>query len=162
MCPLGQLVDETLSSFDILADRAAVRLDSPGSDTLAGTVFCDRDRITQALTNVVANAVSFTPPGGHVSLRVTRDPDAVRFEVEDSGPGMTSDELTHVFEQGWSGRPGSGSGLGLWVAKAIIDAHGGTISAKSAPGRGTTMSVVLPQPAASPALFTAPGRPVPA
>jgi len=147
---LAALVEELLSAFDAAATQAGVRLDAPKPASLSGTLFCDPERILQALTNVVGNAIAYAPPGETVSIGVTRATEGVRFDVRNTGTEMTPDELEHAFERGWRGRrAGQGSGLGLWVAKTIVEAHGGTISARSAPEDGTTISIVLPavQPA---------------
>ncbi len=159
--PVAQLIDDVVGSFENLTGRATIRLDTSVPDGVSGTLFCDRDRMAQALTNIVANAVALTPPERDVTVRVRREPDAVRFEVEDSGPRLTSEQIAHMFDQHWSGRPGVGSGLGMWVTKAIVDAHGGSISVRGAPNEGNTVSVVLPQPS-RPTIASVVAKPVPA
>ena len=151
-CSLAALVDDTLSLFEPLAKARALRLERPAADALAGTVVCDKERIVQVLTILVGNAFQYTPRGGTVLLDAKRPPEGVRFEVTDTGAGMTKDELAHAFERLWHGSgPGHGSGLGLWIAEALVEAHGGHITARSKVGEGTSMSFVLPSPPAAPA-----------
>ena len=145
--PLASLVDESLSPFIPIAEARSIELDLPGSGGLGGAILCDRDRIVRVLSNLVGNALQYTPRGGKVAVAVQRSPDGVRFEVSDTGPGMTKDELAHACERLWHGQgPGHGFGLGLWIAKALVEAHGGGLQAASEAGRGTRMSFVVPQP----------------
>jgi signal transduction histidine kinase len=78
--------------------------------------------------------------------RAERDGDRVRFSLSDTGPGISAAELPHIFEPYWSGRSGKkkGTGLGLFITKAIVEAHGGTISVASEEGHGATFDVTLP------------------
>ncbi|QSQ28211.1 response regulator [Pyxidicoccus parkwayensis] len=108
---------------------------------------CDRERVFQALSNLLANAFKFTPEGGRVTLRVHAEGDGgVCFTVEDSGAGIPSDLLPRVFERHWhttqKGR--EGHGLGLPIAQGIIEAHGGHIRVESTPGQGSRFSFTLP------------------
>lgn len=109
---------------------------------------CDRDRILQALSNLLGNAVKFTPNGCRVSVSTARrDDGGVRISVEDEGPGIAREDLPHVFERYWHG-PGGHTGLGLYIVKAVVDAHDGTIRVESDRGRGTTFVIELPAPPA--------------
>jgi signal transduction histidine kinase len=98
------------------------------------------------LSNLIGNANKFTPRGGRIVLRVEPFGDCAMFSVEDDGPGIRADDLGHLFEPFWQARGTrkNGAGLGLTIAKGIIDAHGGTIWPESAPGRGTTMFFTVP------------------
>lgn len=109
-------------------------------------VAADYDRIMQVFSNLIGNAIEHTPAGGHVVVRVQHGGDVARFEVSDTGSGIPEDELPHVFERFWRGRGSnrSGTGLGLSICKAIVEAHGGYISAASTLGRGATFSFTLP------------------
>ncbi len=100
--------------------------------------------------NLVNNALKFTPAGGRVQVGAARDGSQVRLWVRDSGKGLTPAELKRVFERGWQANPGSGGkGLGLYICKRIVEAHGGTIWAECIAGGGATFVVLLPAEAAS-------------
>jgi len=143
------------SRMQLLAERAGVGLEVPVTDGLPD-VMADRERIGQVLSNLVHNAVKFTPPGGRVTVTAERSGDGVRFSVRDSGVGIPRDELDRIFERFYKGersRSGSGTGLGLAIARHIVEAHRGTISAESeGPGHGSTFTFELPAaPVAVPA-----------
>ena len=122
-------------------------------------VMADAERVVQILSNVVGNAIKFTPRGGRVTVAVERaGPElpenggepaapAVLFIVRDDGPGFPAAQLPHIFDRYWqSRRTGrtSGAGLGLPIAKGIVEAHGGRIRVASAEGEGTTVEFTLP------------------
>ncbi len=106
----------------------------------------DEARILQALGNLAANAIKFTPSGGSVHVLTERAGSMVRIGVRDTGPGMDEEQLAHVFDRFWQSRAGDrrGVGLGLAIAKAIIEAHGGRLHLDSALGGGTTAWAELP------------------
>jgi len=108
----------------------------------------DEERMLQALGNLIANAIKFTPAGGE--LRVTADAvgDGVRIVVSDNGPGMTAEQLAHVFDRFWQARRGdrAGAGLGLAIARGIVEAHGGSLELQSEPGKGTRAILEVPRP----------------
>lgn len=114
-------------------------------------VHVDRQRIGQVLTNLLSNALRHTQPGGTVSIAAQPHGDEITITVTDTGEGMTREQLPHIFERFYRGdtardRDHSGTGIGLTISKAIIDAHGGTISATSpGPGRGSTFDVAIPR-----------------
>ena len=114
-------------------------------------VSCDRGRILQVLGNLVGNAIKFTPPGGEVTVAVAGGDGQVRFSVADTGIGIPSDALAHVFDRYWQKQEDArrGTGLGLFIAKGIVESHHGAIWAESRVGAGTTFSFTLPvaQPA---------------
>ena len=102
-------------------------------------VHADPERVTQLLSNLVGNALKFTPAGGRVDVGVERQGDGVMVSVIDTGSGIPADQLPYVFDRFYqvsSGRKGRrhGAGLGLTIARGIVEAHGGTISIESAPG----------------------------
>ena len=112
-------------------------------------VSVDPDRMAQVLGNLVSNALRHTPAGGHISLVAVREADQVMLAVQDTGAGVSADELPHVFDRFYRGgesREGDGgeSGLGLAIAKSIVELHGGTISMESIPHQGTTATIALP------------------
>jgi two-component system sensor histidine kinase BaeS len=112
----------------------------------------DPDRIEQAIENLVGNALRHTPAGGTISLTATHADGEATLSVSDSGSGIAPEHLPHVFDRFYKvdasrAAESTGSGLGLSIAKAIIERHNGTIRVASEPGR-TTFTVTLPQPAA--------------
>jgi len=110
------------------------------------TIACDRQRIVQALSNIVGNAVNVTLGGTVVLGAEVRGDDAV-FSVSDNGPGITPEDLPHIFERHWRSKaaPYKGTGLGLAIAKGIVDAHGGRIWAESKVGNGSTFRISIPR-----------------
>jgi len=110
-------------------------------------VVCDGKRLEMAVGNLVANAVKFVPPGGAVVVRVEEDGRRVRFTVQDDGPGISEEDLPHVFERFYRGRGASteGVGLGLAIAKSVAQAHEGTLSVRSVPGQGCTFTLDIPR-----------------
>jgi signal transduction histidine kinase len=126
------------------AEDKSIRLAAPLPAGLS--VRGDRARIAQVLANLVGNALKFTPSGGAVELGVDADGDTVVFSVRDSGPGIEPDEMEHLFEAYWQARstPGKGVGLGLAIAKGIVEAHGGRIWVESEPGKGSTFRFTVP------------------
>lgn len=110
-----------------------------------GRVLADRDEVARVLHNLLMNAIRAAPSGGTIVARVIRHGPVVRFEVKDSGPGIPPDQLNRVFERGRSCPMGaSGAGLGLVIAKAIVEAHHGRIGADSVVGQGSTFWFTLP------------------
>lgn len=144
---LSSLIEESMAPLKSEADARRIRLEVPSDAEVRGSLVCDRDRIVQVLSNLVGNSLKFTAPSGTVRVAVKREPEALCFEVSDTGEGMSEDDLEHAFDRLWhGGGAGHGSGLGLWITKSLVEGHGGRISAASELGRGTRMSFVLPQP----------------
>jgi two-component system OmpR family sensor kinase/two-component system sensor histidine kinase BaeS len=155
---------QAVPAADLLADaatrHAAAAADAgvtlrvePYDDSPVVTV--DPDRLDQALSNLVANALRHTPAGGQITLSAQKAPGGVELIVADSGAGIAAADLPHVFDRFWrgdrartregdDGRPVGGSGLGLPIARRLIEAHGGTIRVESEVGVGTTVVVWLP------------------
>jgi signal transduction histidine kinase len=111
-------------------------------------VSCDRDRVVQVLENLASNAIHATQTGT-VTLRASRAEGSVRLEVLYTGPGIPDDEIPSLFDryQRGSGAAYRGSGLGLYIAKGIVEAHGGTLLVESRVGTGSAFSFSLPVPA---------------
>jgi two-component system phosphate regulon sensor histidine kinase PhoR len=110
-------------------------------------VLADGERARLVLTNLVHNAVKFTPPGGRVTVAARPDGDEVVFSVQDTGVGIPSDDLPRIFERFYKAdraRSGGGTGLGLAIAKHIVQGHGGRIWAESVEGQGSTFYFTLP------------------
>lgn len=122
-------------------------------DPAAGPVLVDRDRLQQVLGNLLGNALKFTPSGGRISVTCEKLADTIELSVRDTGRGIASEALPHIFEQYWMGDRGAGRrgglGLGLAIAKSIVSLHGGTLTAASAgEGCGAVFTVRLPLAAA--------------
>jgi signal transduction histidine kinase len=128
----------------LAAAKAQVLSLSDGEDL---RLLCDRDRVIQVLTNLVANAIKFSPEHASIQLRVCRAKKGfAQLSVADNGPGIDPGLLRHLFERHWhtGAAEGGGSGLGLFVSKAIVDAHGGRIWVESSVGAGSTFLFTLP------------------
>jgi signal transduction histidine kinase len=108
-------------------------------------VHCDRQRLTQVLANLIGNAVKFSPEGAQVEVKLRDEGAWLRIDVRDSGPGIASEHLPHVFARYWqaSDTAHMGTGLGLFIAKNIVESHGGRIEVESERGRGSVFSVFL-------------------
>jgi signal transduction histidine kinase len=143
---LRAVVESALSS---LFDRAegtclTLTLDAPPS---LPRVRADPHRLEQAVVNLLDNAIKYTPQGGTVTVRLISEGGYVRVEVSDTGPGVSPDDLPHLFEplyRAESVRHLPGTGLGLTIVRTILDQHGAPISVRSTPGRGTTFTFRLP------------------
>lgn len=117
----------------------------PGLPAVSG----DEARLTQVLANLVSNALRYTPAGGQITLAAARAGTGVRLSVRDTGRGIAPEDLPFIFDRFYRADKARAdtdgeSGLGLAIAKAVVDAHGGSLSAESAVGQGTTVSVFLP------------------
>jgi signal transduction histidine kinase len=144
-CRVEGLLRETMEMFESLSASKQVRLEQ-NVDERALVVRADRERVLQVLSNILGNALNFTPPGGKVTLSVSRQDGDARFTILDSGPGIPAEHLPHVFDRFWKAekRGKQGTGLGLFIAKGIIDAHGGRIWAESSLGQGASFVFTLP------------------
>jgi PAS domain S-box-containing protein len=138
-------VRETLELFSALAEEKDIRLraviDAPGA-----VVRCDRDRTLQIFSNLVGNAIRFTPAGGEVEIRAEAKPGEVQFTVADTGRGIPPENLPHVFDRFWQAHRSNreGIGLGLAIVKSIVLAHGGRIWVESEPAVGSRFYFTLP------------------
>jgi signal transduction histidine kinase len=109
-------------------------------------ILADRERILQVLGNLLTNALKFTPAGGRIEIAAMAEDAAVRWSVEDTGPGVPPDQLPHLFDRFWQARPSDrrGLGLGLAIVNALVEAHGGRVWAESEPHRGTHVRFTVP------------------
>jgi len=148
----GDLRDPVRSAVEAHAEIAEARGISLSSRVPTSAVMLrfDTERILQLLSNLIGNALKFTPRGGEVVVELSEVPDHAVLEVRDSGPGIPEGELPHVFDRFFRGTNvgearASGSGLGLAIARSIVEMHDGTIEVTSALGRGTTFTITLPR-----------------
>lgn len=142
---VGAIIEPMLSVFSPVASRRRVALVFEGSLDLQ--VFADPQKLRQALDNLVANALKFTPRGGHVHVRVWPEQARTVFEVADSGPGVAPAERESIFDrykQGTRGRAAGGAGLGLAIARGIAEAHHGSVHVSSGDLGGAAFRIVLP------------------
>jgi K+-sensing histidine kinase KdpD len=147
--PIGSIVDQAEEMARPLAADRGVTLESSATDGEL-RLRVDRARIQQVLGNLLGNAIKFTKPGGHVALEACVENAVAIFRVRDTGPGIPPERLPQVFDQFWQGdaKDRRGVGLGLAIAKAIVEAHGGSIAVESCVGKGSTFSFTLPIPVA--------------
>lgn len=147
----GRLLEEVTSMFQRQLAQKDIRLDldvKPGLPSLN----VDPGRMTQVFTNILDNALRYTPQGGSLHLSAAQAPDGVTLSVTDSGPGLPEAELERIFDRLYRADPSrqhgnGGSGLGLAIARSIVELHGGHITARSQEGQGLTVQVWLPIPA---------------
>jgi signal transduction histidine kinase len=146
---IAEVVQHAIESVRPAADARHIRLE-PAVPSTIGSVVADSERLQQVLSNLLSNAIKFTEPGGLVTLTATRAESSVEIAVADTGAGISAEFLPYVFdrfrqEQGGSRREYGGLGLGLAIARHLVELHGGTITAESAgTGRGATFRVRLP------------------
>jgi len=141
----GALLTEAVDGIRTLAEnhQLYVTLDVP--DELPA-VRCDRTRVLQVLGNLLGNAVKFTEAGGQLTVSARDRGHEVSFHVRDTGKGIAPEQLPYVFDRYWQAKDAAsrGAGLGLAIAKGLVEAHGGRIWAESTPGQGSTFSFSLP------------------
>lgn len=143
------LLTDSLQTMRPLVEEKSLTLDIQIETTLP-KVMADRERIQQTLSNLVGNAIKFSPAGSKIVVGARREADAVIISVLDHGQGIAHEHLPRVFDRYWqsSRTDRQGAGLGLAIAKGIVEAHGGTIWIESSPGEGTRASFTLPLPRA--------------
>jgi signal transduction histidine kinase len=169
---LGRFVNDLLTLSSLDEDAGNVRLDrvplepvlrdvvrrarilAPDHEIVArfdptAAVIGDRDQLERVFTNLLDNAVKYTPSSGHIEVELQRAGDSVVGTVRDTGRGIEPDDLPHIFDRFYRvdrarSRQAGGAGLGLAIVQAIVHAHSGQIEAESSPGKGTTVHVRLP------------------
>jgi signal transduction histidine kinase len=147
------LLERAAASYQLLADKHGVLMKIDANADLP-PVQGDPDTLARVLGNLISNSLRYTPAGGTIVLRAqSQDAAHLCITVADTGKGIAPDALPYVFDRLYradAARSSEESGLGLAIARSIVEAHGGTISAESVPGKGTMMSIVLPAWHASP------------
>ena len=148
---VAELVKRVVASFEPKAAdrRVTLSVDAPSS---LPRIRADGQRIAQVLTNLLGNALRYTPQDGRADVRLSAQPESILATVSDNGPGIAAEDLPHIFDRFYRAdksrsrdpRSGEGSGLGLAIARSIVEAHGGRIWAESETGQGTTIAFTLP------------------
>jgi signal transduction histidine kinase len=141
-------VSEVVSEIEVVSADRRVRVDSDVPPDLPPAL-ADRNRVHQVLFNLLDNAVRFTPEGGHVGISAARRNGCVEVRVADTGLGIPEEHLPRLFERFYRVDPArsrgdGGTGIGLAIARSVIEAHGGRIWAESSPGRGSVFAFELP------------------
>jgi signal transduction histidine kinase len=139
------LLTDSLQTLRPLVAEKGIALDLQ-IETPLPTVLADPDRIQQTLSNLVGNAIKFSPSGSKIVVVARRDPEGVIISIVDNGKGIAAEQLPRVFDRNWqsSRTDRQGAGLGLAISKGIVEAHGGRIWVESRHGEGTTAAFILP------------------
>jgi len=143
---LNNLVEEVTAQLSPQAERKQLAVAKELAADLP-LVPADEARMRQVMLNLLHNAIKFTGPGGKITVTTRREGDSVAVDIADTGRGIAREDLAHVFERFYKGdkaRAGEGTGMGLAIAKHIIEAHGGDIRVQSEEGKGSTFSFSLP------------------
>lgn len=149
-CDVAAVIDEAVETFQSDAAFRHIALTSRVARPL--TARFDHDRLLQVLANLISNAIKFSPDQGRIDVTAARAGDGVQVSIADAGAGIPPETLEAVFERFWQARSGDrrGLGLGLYISKSIVDAHGGRIWVESTPGTGSTFHFTLPPAGATP------------
>lgn len=140
------LSNQVVANFEALIKENQLSIQVNGESV---QVQADRDRISQVFTNLLANAIKFTPEKGRISISIEKNKEYIKWTIQDTGNGISVDELSHIFDRFYMVDPSrnsrlGGQGLGLSIVKSIVHAHQGKISVDSTPEKGTTFIVELP------------------
>jgi signal transduction histidine kinase len=146
---LSALLSDTLESFTAQARQQQITLEGSAAPNI-DPVQMDVQRMGRVLNNLVSNALRYTPPGGGVILHAEPIAGGVAVSIHDTGQGILPEDLPHVFERFYRGDKSrtclsGGAGLGLAIAKGIVEAHGGSIGVASQRGQGTVFTFILPK-----------------
>ncbi len=148
VAPLA-LLERMAKSYNQLAVQNKVTLEVQAQLDLP-EILLDPDRMAQVFGNLISNSLRYTPEGGRILLTIAREKDSLAFHVQDNGRGISDEALPNIFDRFYRADParsqGSESGLGLAIARSIVEAHGGIISAESEVGKGTIIKLVFPLP----------------
>jgi signal transduction histidine kinase len=140
---VGEICSSVVGLSQMAAQHRGIVLSEDIAPSLP-TIVADSDRLQRVVFNLLENAIKFTPRGGQIRLAVDRHQDGVQISVQDTGRGMTDEEVERAFQSEWGGEGGS-TGLGLNIARAIVEEHGGRMGIESRPGHGTRVWLILPR-----------------
>jgi signal transduction histidine kinase len=144
-CTVDEAVEPAIERTRLLARDKGIEFVTklPPSDQMR--IVADGARITQVMDNLLGNAMKFTPGGGRIEVTIAPIEKEFQISISDTGPGISTEALSHIFEPYWQvKKTRTGLGLGLFIAKTLVEAHGGRIWVESSVGRGTTFYFTLP------------------
>jgi signal transduction histidine kinase len=143
---LQKLLTEVVSEHRLLAEEKKLELVLEGQETGPLWLNCDQVLLSQVVANLLQNAIKFTPSGGRIRVLIRKAEGQLQVSVVDNGLGIPSAELPYIFERFWKTKKvtGEGAGLGLFLSRAIVEAHGGHIRVKSELGKGSEFTILLP------------------
>jgi signal transduction histidine kinase len=143
----GELLARIAEAYEVQAQEKQISLSVDAAENLP-QIDVDPDRMVQVLGNLVSNSLRFTQEGGEIGLTAVTHNDNIRLQVKDTGSGIAQADLPHIFSRFYRGdasrQHNGASGLGLAIARSIVEAHDGQIKAESSPGKGTTFTITLP------------------
>jgi signal transduction histidine kinase len=144
---LDQLAQRLVKKFQTQSEKHQLNTNFPPDFP---NVMGDEERLTQVLSNLLSNAIKYSPSGGQINVSGHVSPHEITIRVTDQGPGIPTPDLPHIFERFYRAdsdltKRAKGTGLGLYLAKAVIEAHGGRIWVESTSGKGTTFVFTLPR-----------------
>ena len=156
---LGEIIRRVVAGYQAQSTRHEIVTDL-GDGSL--WIRADRDQLELVLANLVGNAFKYSPNGGRITVQARRQPDGVLLHVSDEGLGISAEQVPHIFEKFFRGDAAkegrvAGTGLGLYICKSLVEAHGGQIWVESTPGRGSTFSLLIPPTPKPSAIMAASG-----
>jgi signal transduction histidine kinase len=144
---LNRLAERLVEKFKTQTDKHTFEVKFPDDFPI---IIGDEARLTQVLSNLLSNAIKYSPAGGRITVQGNFEPSQVTLSVKDEGSGIAAADLPHVFERFYRANSDltkrvKGTGLGLYLAKAVVEAHNGQIQVQSSVGHGTTFTFTLPR-----------------
>ena len=143
---LSEVITESVESYLNVATTKKINLVAR-QENLVGNVDCDRDRVAQILSNLIGNAVKFTPEGGSVIVKAEDTESEIKVSISDTGPGIPEEQKLRIFDRfaQLGNKDRRGLGLGLYISKTLVESHHGKIWATSKPGEGSIFCFTLPK-----------------